>query len=207
MARKPAHLELIGGRGPRQRIWEAIRKRRDGFEVTDIERATKADRYTIYTYVQGLAKGGFIEHTNKAQKRFAEKLYKLVRDVGVEAPRLDKKGNVLRTTGNENMWRTMRIIGDFTAAELAMRASTSETTVAEATAKKYLQLLCVAGYITVIEMGHSRQQGVAAKATRYRLLQSKYTGPRPPMIQSTKSLYDPNIGKIVWQEEPDHDAC
>lgn len=207
MARKPAQLEMVGGRGPRQRIWEAIRKRRDGFTVTDIERATKIDRFTIHTYVRHLEFGGFLEQADKVDKLFELKQYRLVRDVGVEAPRIDRKGKVIRTTGNENMWRTMRIMGEFTAAELSMRASTAETKVAEATAKKYLQRLSEAGYLSVIDKGHPYIRGIGAKAARYRLIQSKYTGPRPPMVQRTRSIYDPNLGKIVWQEEPDHDAC
>jgi hypothetical protein len=207
MARKPAHLEMAGGRGPRQRIWECIRKQAKDFTVMGVEKATIIDLFTIRTYVQVLERGGFIVQTNETEKITDRKHYRLVRDVGVEAPRLDRKGNVIPATGNENMWRTMRIMGDFTAAELAIRASTAEIKVAEQTAKKYLTALSTAGYLIVVEEGHAFIRGVGARQTRYRLAPTKYTGPRPPMIQRTKCVYDPNLAKIVWQEEPDHDAC
>jgi hypothetical protein len=207
VARKPAHLEMAGGRGPRQRIWEAIRKQPTDFTGHGIERATRIDTATIRTYVQSLELGGYIEQTSE-RKQFTERQhYRLLRDVGVEAPRIDRKGNVIRPTGNENMWRTMRIMGEFTAAELAIRASTAEVKVAELSAKTYVRALAVAGYLVVVEEGHAFIRGKGAKQSRYRLVQAKYSGPRPPMIQRTKCVYDPNLAKIVWQEEPDHDAC
>ncbi len=207
MARKPAHLEMAGGRGPRQRVWEFIRKHSRDFTVPAIEKATVIDVLTIRSYVQSLERGGFIKQTNECARVVDRKHYCLLRDVGIEAPRVDRKGNMVRPTATENMWRTMRIIGDFTPAELAVRASTAETRVADETAKTYVGLLASAGYLTLVEQGHPYIRGVGAKQNRYRLMASKYTGPRPPMIQRTKCVYDPNLGKIVWQEEPDHDAC
>jgi len=207
VARKPAHLEMAGGRGPRQRVWEFIRKNAKDFTTMGIEKATVIDVFTIRTYVQVLELGGFIVQTNETVKVTDRKRFKLVRDVGVEAPRLDRKGKLIAPTGTENMWRTMRIMGDFNAVELATRASSADIKVAEATAKSYLRALHTAGYLSIAEEGHPFVRGIGAKLTRYRLSPSKYTGPRPPMIQRTKCIYDPNLGKIVWQEEPDRDAC
>lgn len=207
MARKPAHLELAGGRGPRQRIWEFIRRNAVDFTTWDIEKATKVDLYTIRTYLQVLARGGFIEQLGECVAFSDRKHYKLVRDIGSEAPRLDRQGNVVKPTGNEAMWRTMRIMRNFTSAELAIHASTADVQIAKNTAKSYVKALTAAGYLTVIEEGHAFIRGKGARQARYCLLQSKYTGPRPPMIQRTKCIYDPNLAKIVWQEEPDHDAC
>lgn len=204
MARRPAHLELAGGRGPRQRIWEFIRKQRNDFTGYDIEKATRIDPATIRTYLQVLELGGFTEQTSKRVAFTVRLRYRLLRDVGSEAPRLDRKGNLIPPTGNESMWRTMRIMGEFTSVELAMRASTEKTTIAEATAKSYARALCTAGYLMVIEEG---RPGRGARQTRWRLIPSKYTGPRPPMIQRTRCIYDPNLAKVVWQEEPDHDAA
>jgi hypothetical protein len=44
------------------------------------------------------------------------------------------------------MWRTMRIVRDFTFHELAALASSTEVTVAPTTAKDYLKHLLNAGY-------------------------------------------------------------
>lgn len=208
MARKPAHLELSGGKGPRQRIWEAIRRSAEDFTAPAIERAARIERATVQTYLQALERGAIIEQTGERQAIGERKHYRLARDAGVEAPRLDRQGRpVMQSRGNENMWRTMRIMGDFSPRELALRASTEDTAIEETTAKAYVKCLAQAGYLTVIDPGHSFIRGKGAKQARYRLIASKYTGPRPPMIQRTKSVYDPNLGKIVWQEEPDHDAC
>lgn len=207
MPRKPAHLEMAGGRGPRQRIWEVIRKQAQDFTGPGIERATRIDLATIRTYIQVLERGGFIEQINE-RTRFTERQhYQLLRDVGVEAPRLNRQGKVVPATGNENMWRTMRIMGEFTAAELAIRSSTADIRVAEQTAKAYLHALAVAGYLVIVEEGHPFVRGKGPRQTKYRLVARMYTGPRPPMIQRTKCVYDPNLAKVMWQEGPDHDAC
>ncbi|WP_186030013.1 hypothetical protein [Burkholderia gladioli] len=207
MARKPAHLEMAGGRGPRQRIWEVIRKNPGDFTAIVIEKATVIDISTIRTYLQVLERGSYIQQRNERNHFTDPKHFKLIRDVGIEAPRLDKKGNPLPATGTENMWRTMRIMGEFTPSELAIRASTAGAKVADFTARAYARLLAVAGYLDVVDPGHPYIRGVGAKQARYRLRPQKYTGPRPPMVQRTKCIYDPNLGKIVWQEEPDHDAA
>jgi len=207
MSRKPAHLEMAGGRGPRQRIWEALRARRTAMSVADISRATKIEIDPIRVYLRSLARGGYVEASAVAVGE--EKRWDLVRDVGAFAPRIKEDGTpVTQGLANENMWRTMRIMRDgFTAAELVIHASTAITKVAEATAKAYLKALTTAGYLKVLEEGRAFVPGKGARQTRYCLLPSKYTGPRPPMIQRTKCVYDPNLAKIVWQEEPDHDAC
>lgn len=208
MGRRPAHLELTGGKGPRQRMWEAIRNQRADFTPHTIVRATDVDKSTVHTYLQTLELGGFVEPIGARTAINERKHYRLARDVGVEAPRLDRYGKpVTQSRGNENMWRTMRIMGDFTPRELAMRASTPEIAITDSTAQSYVKCLSHAGYLTVVDPGHAYIRGKGAKQARYRLIASKYTGPRPPMIQRTKSVYDPNLGKIVWQEEPDHDAC
>ncbi|AOJ11958.1 hypothetical protein [Burkholderia mayonis] len=208
MPRKPAHLELTGGKGPRQRAWEAIRRQSDDFTAHAIVRTSTLDRQTVQCYLQALELGGFIEPIGERKAIGEHKHYRLVRDAGVEAPRLDRQGRpVTQSIGNENMWRTMRIMGEFSSRELALRASTPDVVVSESTAQKYAMFLARAGYLTVVDPGHAYIRGKGAKQARYRFLASKRTGPRPPMIQRTRSVYDPNLGKIVWQEEPDHDAC
>lgn len=207
MARKPAHLEMAGGRGPRQRIWEALRARRTAMSISDISRASKVELDPVRTYMRSLARGGYLEAAGAAAGE--EKRWDLVRDVGAFAPRVKEDGTpVTQGLVNENMWRTMRIMKDgFTAADLVIHGSTAVTKIAEATAKSYIKSLAAAGYLRVLEEGHAFIRGKGAKQARYCLPPTKYTGPRPPMIQRTKCIYDPNLAKVVWQEEPDHDAC
>lgn len=203
--RKPAHLEMVGGKSKRQRMWEAIRAHRQHFVLLEIARIADADLDTTKTYLQALEKGGFIVLLNPTRGGHDEKRWQLVQDNGLEAPRLTKAGKpVVQGLSNEQMWRTMRIVKhDFNARELAGLASTATVTVNVDAAKKYLKHLADAGYLTVVSLGKGRGQG--GVQSRYQFNQQRYSGPRPPMIQRTKSVYDPNLGKVVWQQETDDD--
>ncbi|MFZ6644451.1 hypothetical protein ACO0LO_01940 [Undibacterium sp. TJN25] len=204
--RKPAQLELVGGKGSRDRAWEEIRKHAGPFTCYQISRKAKVDDGTMYTYLMCLEKGGFLEgHIEKNAKIGSEKTWTLIRDNGVEAPRLDRTGKpVVQGMGTESMWRSMRIIADFNAPELAAHASASGVVVKPGTAKMYLIMLKAAGYLQVVKEAN-KGRGKGMGLARYRLLPSKYTGPRPPMIQRSKSLFDPNLAKVVYQEEASND--
>ena len=56
MARKPAHLELVGGKGSRQRIWEAIRARQQDLSVAELASASGVDNATTISYLRALEK-------------------------------------------------------------------------------------------------------------------------------------------------------
>ncbi|WP_062785944.1 hypothetical protein [Aquitalea pelogenes] len=203
--RRGAHLEMVGGKGGRQRVWEAIRANRDGFYLADISRAAKVDLATVRTYVQALERGGFIQQCNVTVKLAEAKQFAMVKDNGLEAPRLTAEGKpVIQGLVNEAMWRTMRMVRDFNFHELAALASTTEVSVAPGTARTYLKHLATAGYLIEIDKGHGK--GAGGIPTRYRFNPARNSGPRPPMIQRTKSVYDPNLGQVVWQEEPDYDC-
>lgn len=206
--RKPAQMELVGGKGSRQRAWEVIRKYAGDFTCYQIARKAKVDDETLYTYLQCLERGGFIEGAMPEGAPIGtQKVWRLLKDNGVEAPRLDRNGKpVTQGLGTEAMWRSMRIIGEFNGAELAAHASTSGVEVKLETAKSYLRFLKLAGYVITMVEAKSKGIGKGAVQARYRLAPGKYTGPRPPMIQRTKSVYDPNIDQVVWQEETDYDA-
>lgn len=206
--RQPAQTEMVGGKGSRQRAWEAIRKHAGDFTCYQIARRAKVDDRTLYTYLISLERGGFLEGKMQTGAPIGtEKTWQLVRDNGVEAPRVDINGKqVTQGLGTEAMWRSMRIIGEFNSAELAAHARTSGVEVKDDSVKSYLRFLKLAGYVLTVSEAKSKGIGKGAIQARYRLAPGKYTGPRPPMIQRTKSVYDPNLDKVVWQEEIDHDA-
>lgn len=199
--RKPIHMEMVGGKGSRQRVWEAIRQYAGTFTCYQISRKAKVDDDTVDTYLRSLERGGFLEgQLPESAKVGTEKKWKLVRDNGVEAPRLKRDGTpVTQGLGNEAMWRSMRIIGEFNARELAAHASASGVEVKESTAKVYVLALAAAEYLVRVSEAATGGKGKVGIQARYRLAPSKYTGPRPPMIQRTKALYDPNLAKVVWQ--------
>lgn len=209
MARKPVHIERSGGKGPRQRIWEQVRRTRTNITYAALSRATKIEMLPVSEYVRALSRAGYVKCMTPSDAPVGtEKVWTLVRDAGINAPRLKEDGTpVLQGRANQNMWRSMQIVGEFNARELARHASTDEFPVAEGTAKKYVIALHRAGYLKVVVPARHPSGKLAAQPARYILLRARITGPRPPMIQRTKCVYDPNSDKIVWQEEPDRDAC
>lgn len=191
--RKPVHLTMSAKKpGGRQAIWEEIR-RLGTFSVADITGACKAHEKTVQSYVECLLASG---HVGPAEDGF-----RLVRDVGVEAPRVRADGSpVTQGLPREQMWRTMRhrSTGDFDYRDLALWSSTDEVRVSEADAQDYLKHLAKAGYL--IQVAPARA-GKAARLARYRFDPRRNTGPKPPMVQRMKTVFDPNERKIVWFPE------
>lgn len=203
MSRKPAQIELIGGKSPRQCIWDAVRyldKKSDvPFTQADVHARCRISHSQIKDYFTGLLKSGFIsivgtEEVNTVCKRNS---YKLIRNNGVDAPRVDKAGNVLNEgTANERMWGTLRRMfygKPFNYSMLAAHASTTANPIAIATAKAYVQALFKAGYVEVMSESRTGKRAVIATYTLQR-----DTGSRAPMIQRTKLIYDPNLNQVVW---------
>lgn len=193
--RKPIHLEMRGKKSNRQRIWEAIRAEPDAFNVASITQRSRTDRTVVNTYLQSLIKGAYVEVVSGAL--FKAQTLRLINDVGAEAPRITKQGTPSNAgQGIEAMWRTLRILGELSAHELAEQASTAVPTT-PSTAGSYLLWLKRAGY--VVEVSPSKK----GQKARYRLAPGKYTGPLPPMIQKVGQVFDPNLGKVVFrQAEP-----
>jgi hypothetical protein len=204
MTRKPVNAELIGGKSPRQRVWEIIRKRRAGFTQDDLKKESKVQDTIVRDYVRSLLNGGFISAVSveTVNALCGRKTYQLVRDNGVEAPRVTRKGEeVVAGKANEAMWGTLRRMFKTDAVDyrqLAAFASTTSTPISEATAKTYVLLLAAAGYLVCVQPA---SRGQNAKPARYRLLPQMDSGRRAPMIQRTKVVFDPNWNKVVWTED------
>jgi hypothetical protein len=193
MPRKPIHLELQGGKSPRQRIWEAIRgmngKQFDHSYVTP--GGVTGDSVCDYL-------GGFLVVVRKGDSAGNRQIWKLVKDPGVEAPRVRKNGEVVTYgAGNEAIWGAMQALGSFTPQVLAEMSGCNLNTV-----KHYCLFMCKAEYLTV-ERESKRVGGGSRIPPVYRLSKSRVHGPRPPMITRLKAVYDPNVHQIVWQQDED----
>jgi hypothetical protein len=88
----------------------------------------------------------------------------------------------------------MRILGVFSAFDLAA-VSSEDRPVSQAEAKDYVHWLYKAGYLSMARK-HSNKT-----VARYRLRPTRITGPKPPMIQRGKQVYDPNLKRVVWPVE------
>lgn len=198
--RKPVHLEAQGPKCDRQSMWEAMRRLHKSGQTITVRKvwelgAEWAPRGRVRDYIIGLHAAAYLECTSAGPGKTVE--YRLAKDCGLEAPRVRKDGTeVTQGRGREQMWRTIKIIGEFSSRDLAANASTPDFPVAEGTAKDYCVMLAAAGYLATTRHG---SPGVEA---RYRLVPSCWTGPRAPMIQRLKQLYDPNTGKVVYQRNP-----
>jgi hypothetical protein len=206
MSRKP--VNTINALETRDAIWQAIRA--FGGELFTLRQLQQETRCTISQtreYVTGLVNAGIIvdhgttprvlgnspDNNEPFPRLGALRYYSLNRDTGPVAPRVRRDGTpVTQGQGRTNMWRVMRVLGKFNALELAVHASTEQHQVKPAEADKYCQFLARAGYL--------RRNGKT-----YQTISSRYSGPKPPMIQRIKQVYDPNLKTVVWSQGGDHD--
>lgn len=202
MARQPV-TAYAGGKGPRQRIWEAIRARSDAeWTRYTIARAACVADATVTTYCQSLEKAGIVGKTGETAvgNLAVEARWVLLRDEGLEAPRLKRDGSrVTQGLAQEQMWRTLRLLGgDLNAHELAAHASTDAVPVTLSAAEHYITWLLAAGYLIRTRAGKGLGKAGKGLPARYRLDPARNSGPRPPMICRAKVVYDPNEDAVVW---------
>jgi hypothetical protein len=191
MSRQPVD-KLAKSKDPvtRDQYWEAM-KGFDGhwFSISDIRKQTYTDRRTLLSYLECLIAGGY------AERREADEApeYRIIKPAKF-APRLRKDGSkVTQGQGNENMWRTMRMMRQFSPRDLSAHSTTAETSVSLLTARKYCELLVRVGYLRTVKKTGGRTDAI------YKLIRN--TGPKPPMVKRDKSIFDPNLQKIVKRED------
>lgn len=174
----------------RQAIWDVMLDYPDGFTMSQLRHDTWVNKRTLRSFVDALRAGGYLSRT-PIQRGFQYTLLKRP----TEVPRLRPNGEpVAQGNGVENMWRTMRMLREFTPRDVAVHSTTSKAQVAERTALAYVKFLHQTGYLLCIQKSAGKK-GQAA----YRLIRN--TGPKAPMIQKVKRVYDPNLCE-VFDPEP-----
>lgn len=208
MARKPAVLELVGGKSNRQRVWESIRffssvfggpaaGELSGFTADQISRLSKVEYEPVRYLLKVWVAAGYLEILPGWEPggRGVKRFYRLFRDNGVEAPRVRPNGEPIEQgRGQEALWAAITALDSFQAAFLAEIAQ-----VPVVTARSYCRVLGRAGYLVALPTGKGRQPGgpVWSVAPQHK------DKPRAPMITRIKALYDPNVHQIVWSETAD----
>lgn len=177
----------MGKESKRQLIWQEIRKQQE-FTLNSLSSGCKIHRDTIETYVIGLRKAGFVELIEKTAinksyviTTFTENHYRLAKDIGIDAPRVTRSGKILSADINQDLWRAMKILKEFSITDLI--ASTTQKTTVE-NVKTYCLFLTRAKYLK-----HNGQRYVFIKNT----------GAKAPQIQRIKAVFDPNLKQIVYQ--------
>jgi hypothetical protein len=203
MGQKPVSVRAAEAGGKpygRRAIWLCFRELSDKGPVTllDLALKTRINRGTIRTYMESLVAGGYAEKSHFVRGEWTA--YRLIRDVGIEHPRLNKKGETI-VTSRESMWRSMKMLSTFTARDLALTATTSRRAVAPVDAADYCKHLLAAGYLALVSDGGKDGKGARPLRAVYMLLPGMRTGPLAPMVQRAKVVFDPNINKVMWNEE------
>lgn len=177
-------------------LWETIRQTRR-FTATELHAATRVPMTVVYRYLSGLRREGYIQLESFGSAyhgQFRVHIYNLVRDHGAEVPQVPRAASTrLKEKVREQIWRSIRILREFTATELRVTATTPTAPVNDYDIIRYLRPLHRAGYLWVM------RKPVPGRLARYRLLRTHNTGPQPPVMQRNGELYDPNLGRIVWK--------
>lgn len=183
--RKPV-LAPAGHLDRRDRIWAEIRRLRT-FTWLQLSDATGLPPERMLDYLQALRQGGYLTVSRAQIGQRA--VHRLVKDTGVETPRVRPDGSLLPPSRQQKLWAAMRSLQTFDVQGLALSAG-----VPVSTAQRYATALVRAGYL-VSRRGHP-----------YRLLPGRITGPRAPKILRGKRIHDPNLGREVtaesWAELP-----
>jgi len=200
---KPARL--AGAETIEQRIWTVIRCRHAlGKRLTlpDVVFDAKANEGTAGYYLQRLLAGGYLAPAGRQPRnktsagQFSYAAYRLARDVGMTAPRLRRDGSAAKAgLSRDQMWRTVKILREFNARDLSLAASTPERAVKLTDARQYLGALERGGYVCVVQWA---KLGPGGSLARYRFRATRNTGPRPPVVQARRRVFDPNLGEVVW---------
>lgn len=171
----------------REHVWSEIRARRV-FVLDDLRVVLGIEsRFmrAVHDYATGLVRAGFIKHLSGER-------YQLVRDIGPEAPQVNRDGRELQgQCVREAIWRAAKIMSEFTLGELRLGSNTESCAVSLADTRRYLRALVAAGYVQSVS--HRGREAV------YRFVPARNTGPRPPVVQHVLQVWDANDGKVVFR--------
>jgi len=189
MDRSRAHL--TDGIAPREIVWETLRQLGET-DLGELSRRSGQPQTLCEDYLRALRKAGIVEEARR-QKGPLDRprtVYRLARDLGLEAPRVRKNGTLLPATGRQRMWRAMGILKEFSLRDLVATASLPEAPISPREAEYYCRWLAKGGYLR------------ASAGGRYSVVPVMRHGPRAPLIQRVRRLLDPNTGEIVCESRP-----
>lgn len=181
-----ARLAPAGRLTTREKLWTAMRELQQ-FTVPELARAAKVDShaYNIMDYLQALWRAGIL---GKERVPHARTRYNLLRDMGVDAPRVRRDGSPTPESSLSRMWRAMKILNVFSVRDLMVHAALPAAPIAQNTASDYCQWLTRGGYLVKLPCA-------PGDVIRWRFIRD--TGPKAPQVLRVRQLFDANTGEIV----------
>lgn len=157
----------------------------------DVDKRSNVHERSVRDYVNRLELAGFAERVVQGETGLKAKAtrYRLVKRP-LEAPRIDRKGNLYPESKTQRLWRTMRMVKSFTLPELTSLAAGEDMPMSLKLAKNFTQAL--------VSVGVVQPFASTASADRlYRLVRD--LGPLAPVISLTKVVFDPNAKAVIGQ--------
>lgn len=161
---------------------------RDGFTAEDIQRACGVTASVAARYVRNWTRTGIAELARREGHRRYFRIAAHAR--GDIAEQRIREAMIGAQSPIGNMWRSMRMMAEFSPTDIAAHSCTDETPVTEADAAAYCRTLVVAGYLRVVRKAIPGQ-----RTATYRLIRN--TGPRPPRERRVRAVYDDNLGQFT----------
>ncbi len=179
-------LSPLGVLTTREKLWCSMRQLKI-FTTLELSRHAgltgRLRKYDVKDYLRGLVAAGIV--SKSPAKRYSPAVYKLERDMGVDAPRVRRDGSCIPENAQTRMWRAMKVLKVFSAMDLVAYASLPERRISEVTAADYCHWLTRGSFLRVESEG----------PTRWRFVRD--TGAKAPQILRVKQLLDVNTGEIV----------
>lgn len=178
-------------------LWAAVRKLKR-FTRQDLLRHLEIDRdsMTLSLFLKRLLAGGYIVEVRKPKVggtcKGAGGIYVLVKDVGIQCPRLDDNGAIRPPNERQRIWSAVKVIGNspFDWRDLSLVTKTKKLTT-----KEFCFFLQRAGYLHIVG------KSVPGTPEKYVFVRSRDTGPLPPAIRARRTeVFDMNRKETVWKK-------
>lgn len=174
-----------------EQIWDMLRTNNQELLVSDVCQKVDVSYFKAKSLLSSWVASGHVRRYQSInpKTKCRQKAYELLRDCGQEPPQVDGKGEPKSCSGNELVWRTLRILKLCNANQIVASATDATATLNISAVRQYLRQLHMAGYLVMTEQ-------VQGQLAVYRLMHN--TGPRAPEVQRGKKVYDGNLGMVVY---------
>lgn len=162
------------------------------WDLKSLDDQSNVDVTTIRDFVRRLVRAGIAEKVGVRPQRGtgtgSADLYRLLARP-FETPRLDRDGKSLPESRRETLWRAMKMLKAFDAAELARETTLPGRVITLQHSYKYLLALSAVGIVAPIDSSKS------ARSARYRLVVN--LGAKAPSVSNAQVVFDPNSRTII----------